>query len=505
MYLTQFLILELGTACNLAKVHTACPNRSPERYSHLDTSNELSDEKIVDTARRMYREFGFRGLVGWHFYQEPLLQQDRMFRLMAEIRKEIPEARFVLWTNGTKFPQDLSQFVQFDQIHVTAYAAPNAPEHLNQLVNLVPQTNVRSIPLDSRLTATRHFSRIPCLRMHTEFIIDHYGNVHLCCYDWKGLDSIGNIFTSPLDDLVKRWQLTRETMNGLLMSAIAPDVCQTCSMRTVTPTIPTFDPDIAADALYEHQGRVRNYRKMLTESVATNPNVGVVLVAYQDPAGDLGLVKRLYEHFEWNDAIYRAGDARVYVVTDQRYDLPDYAMCLIYPKESFPVVDGKPIFSLTKTRNHGIRYARMDDRTVIVCTDVDIVFNEDAWKRALKVSDYTASVPLYLMAANYPDRATDYTEAANATGTVTLTANTWKYIQYEEKCSGYGCDDGIILGDMHRAHLGVDRDGVLHHIAHEANTPQQEFAGRTDHRARASGFNPDNFEVNAEVHKERRA
>lgn len=503
MHLTTFLIFELGQACNLGKVHAACPNLSAERYSHLDTRVVLNDVTIIATAVRMYREFGFHGLVGWHYYNEPLLQQDRMFRLMTEIRKDVPEARFVLWTNGTMFPEDISQFTQFDQIHVTSYTPPNSPEHLNQLVTLCPDVKVRSVPLDSRLTATQKFSRLPCLRMYTEFIIDHHGNVHLCCYDWKGLASIGNIFTTGLTDLVAEWQSTRETMNGIAMSADAPEVCQVCSMRPLTPSIPDFDAVIAGDALYEHQGRIREYRKQFTSSVPAEHKVGVVLVAYQDPEGDLGLVERLYDHFTWNDAIYRSSGAQVYVVTDRQYNLPEYAICLVYPQESLPTVDGKSIFSLTKTRNHGIRYARMDGRTLIICTDVDVVFNEDVWERAMKVTDYSSAIPKYLMSANYPDRTNDYLEATNATGTVTLTAATWKYIKYDEQCSGYGCDDGIILADIFASHLALDRDGIVHHIAHELNTPQQEFAGRHDHRARTSGFNPDNFENNAKVYQER--
>jgi hypothetical protein len=84
--------------------------------------------------------------------------------------------------------------------------------------------------------------------MFAEFIVDHHGNLHLCCYDWRGLGSPGNIFTAQLEDLIRRWQAIRRAIAGPEMTDGAPQVCLDCSARPPRPMMLRFLPNIAADA-----------------------------------------------------------------------------------------------------------------------------------------------------------------------------------------------------------------------------------------------------------------
>lgn len=229
---TGYLILELGTQCNLGQLHDKCPNQHPDRYKHVDTSRAMSDDTIVDTAVAMIQKHGFRGLIGWHFYNETTLSLDRMFRLMSRIQVLESSARFVLWTNGTLIQQDCSEYEQFAEIHVTDYGLDSIPCLSNRLHGMKGAVHVHRWPLDDRLTATgnepgRPESDEPCCRMFTELIFDYYGNVHLCCYDWRGLGSPGNIHYNTVESIVKRWQATRRAMIGVRMenrefSSVAP-------------------------------------------------------------------------------------------------------------------------------------------------------------------------------------------------------------------------------------------------------------------------------------------
>ena len=253
---TQYLIFEIGTECNLGALHPKCPNRHPGRYSILPSIAPTFDVDILTIAKAMYHEHGFRGRIGWHYYNEPLCSAKRMWRLMDAIDAEVPEARYTLWTNGTLLPEDCSQFARFEEIHVTDYGIPDDPvRNIAALVAAQTKTQIQRVRLDDRLNATGDVhSAEPCNRMFTEFIIDYWGNVHLCCYDWAGLGSIGNIHTETLPELVTEWQYARGRMAGEWMIPSAPSSCFRCKMRSTH--IPQFVPEIAADAKrYIESGR----------------------------------------------------------------------------------------------------------------------------------------------------------------------------------------------------------------------------------------------------------
>jgi sulfatase maturation enzyme AslB (radical SAM superfamily) len=245
--LTQLLSIELGHRCNLGEVHSQCPNMHPHRWTSLDTSQELSDEAIVDVAGAFVRH-GFTGLIAWHYYCEPLMQQERMFALMKRINRAIGHDRFLLWTNGTLLPDDLAPFAAFEQIHVTAYGDVTVMQRANVLREVCAHVIVHHNGFDSRLAGFNSQSPARCLRPFTEFVVDAFGNVHLCCYDWRGLASPGNIFTTPIDRLIEKWQAIRATIVGQTMSTEAPEACRRCRMRTASLT--AFDE--VAKARAEH-------------------------------------------------------------------------------------------------------------------------------------------------------------------------------------------------------------------------------------------------------------
>ena len=228
---TQILSIELGSECNLGCLHQACPNRSPERYAHVDSEWPLEDDAIVRLVSEFYAR-GFAGLVAWHYYNEPLIQIERMFGLMDWIAEKTPKARFLLWTNGTLIPSDCRRFAAFEQCHVTHYGGDNAPRNLAALRASCPRVHVHHNGFDRRLIGLSNESDSSCLRPFTEFVIDYHGNVHLCCYDWRGLASPGNVLTQPLDEVLARWVEIRATVVGERMTRKAPEACRRCQMRT---------------------------------------------------------------------------------------------------------------------------------------------------------------------------------------------------------------------------------------------------------------------------------
>lgn len=520
MNLTGFLILELTDRCNLGGVHTACPNRSPERWTTLPHERTLTDEEWVRIAERMYLEFGFSGATGLHYYCEPLIEQDRLLSIIARIRARVPQSSFVLWTNGTLLPADCSDLAVFSQVHVSDYTRDGfPPRNMAALRAACPRVQIHPGTLDRRLQHLTAEHDAPCLRPFTEFIVDHFGNVHLCCYDWRGEATMGNVLAEPLERIVERFQSARAAMAGHRMTADAPAACRRCALRT--GNLSRF-----VDGPFRRAERYVADLRRLPEVKPGHPNAGkpaVVFVFWRNPESSHPLpTTRLAEHFAWNDRLYRQTGVRVYVVTDQRYDVPDYAECVVFPLDRMPRVDGLVKFSLARTKNYGIDAAIQGGHDPVIVTDPDITWTEDAWRGALAVSPTLASIPVYWLAYNHADRKVTCANRRNtldhakvcrkshedrgATGTIAMTAGNWQRIRYDERSWGYGAEDGLILRDIQAKRLKVIRNNPVYHIAHDSTKPQVNFSG-PDGFVRQDAWdaesNPVNFEGNRQLFKGR--
>ena len=243
MHLTQFLILEAGPECNYADRHPQCPIKEPSRFSGLDTSRRLDEDTMVDLAVRAHREFGFRGLVGFHHYNEPMLYKDLILRVIGRVRQQVPHARFVLWSNGSLIaPDNAHELNAFDLAVITNYDQRD----FSFLRPHVKRLWYAPVAFDGRRRLPPCLSRKRCVRLFTEFIVDCYGNVHICCIDWQGKASPGNVFTTSLAELVRRFVEVRGSIAGRQMEASAPPVCLTCTRRW--SRIDRFTPEIKRDA-----------------------------------------------------------------------------------------------------------------------------------------------------------------------------------------------------------------------------------------------------------------
>jgi len=224
---TQFLIFEIGSKCNLGCIHKKCPNsfRTPTG-PHV-----LTDELILQCIKEAYTVFNFTGLIGWHYYNEPMLESQRIFSLM----ERYPKARYVLWTNGCIQPDD-SRINLFEQVYCTNY---------NNEVNAEYYKGCKSVSIfpprfDERLMDTKNLrgNKRSCYKQHVEFIIDNWGTARLCCQDWRGEIKIGNLFEDNFATLVlRRYEIIEQMKNGKL-----PPRCLKC--RAKIGHLPKFDVNI---------------------------------------------------------------------------------------------------------------------------------------------------------------------------------------------------------------------------------------------------------------------
>jgi hypothetical protein len=495
MRATQLLSIEITTECNLAGQHARCPNSSPLRYRYLDTKRRLDDGTIVNLVRRMYKEFGFCGMVAWHYYNEPLMAQDRILALMERIRDEVPESRFLLWTNGTLLPDDLEPLKAFDRIVITDYGSVDSAK-VEALSRQQDGVSCHHWPLDARLQTECQETPAPCARMFTEFIVDAFGNVHLCCFDWQGRASVGNIYNCDLAVLVRRWRDVRDSTAGQRMKATAPAVCRACPHKSpnVAAILP---PAIAAPNAVESAKHYVHALRGITHSVPPDKRkVAVVFVSYLKVP-----TKRLKDHFRWNGDIYRKYSAKVYVVAEKHRKLPKYARTVVYQVENLPVVDGKPRFNLCATKNAGIDKALEDGADVVLVIDVDHAFSESCFASMVSVADAAAVIPVYRMVDQQRAKETSHIDTG-ATGAIAMVADNWRQIRWEDRCIGYGADDGVMLNDIRRAGLTINRDCEIEHVEHPGakHEPNEPGHGRDGCYGR-DDFNADNFEHNRQFNR----
>jgi hypothetical protein len=226
--------------------------------------------------------------------------------------------------------------------------------------------------------------------------------------------------------------------------------------------------------------------------------IAVVFVSYLEVPEE-----RLRDHFRWNQESYEqfGNRLRIYVVSDIDHDLPSYAESVIYPMDRLPMIAGRRRFSLTITKNFGITEAMKNGAETVICTDVDIAFDPQTLQLMFTVTDDWASIPLYRMAPSFVDRAKGHIDHG-CMGTVGLTAANWKRVRYDERCVGYGADDGILMRDIERMGIHIARDHEVTHIAHVlGDGARQPGRGSSTCWGRDRGFNFDNFTANRKLHQ----
>ena len=227
----QIVSFETGTGCNLATLHPQCPvSLGMERYQHLNTARRLRHGDICDLMVALYHDHDFRGWVNFSHYNEPMMTLDVLVGLAHAIAVIAPESPRMVITNGAYLPDDPEPLRIFTEVHITDYGGALSPP-ANRLEALQTVTAVRynSGKLDKRMVGPGpDRSHKACVYPFSDLTIDAFGNLRLCCFDWEGLASPGNVFRDGLDACLTQWAKTVRAISGKHMTAEAPDVCRHC-------------------------------------------------------------------------------------------------------------------------------------------------------------------------------------------------------------------------------------------------------------------------------------
>jgi hypothetical protein len=190
----RHLSIEIGPHCNLAHMHYKCP-----AHNRVIDREILSVDRIV-TVIQAALFLGFKGFVGFHFYNEPSLYSDRM----DEVMSLVPEARYMLWTNSDYTDPRFSWYERSN------YGDPKY-KFDDRILNYETQ-----IPF---------YDKVFCWRPTLECAIDYSGRVAMCCQDWKLTASTGDISKEEPLEVLTRWCALAVSVR----SGNAPGICKTCT------------------------------------------------------------------------------------------------------------------------------------------------------------------------------------------------------------------------------------------------------------------------------------
>jgi hypothetical protein len=196
----RHLSIEAGPECTRA--HEWCPvTRMGPRVATMTPRRAAA---LVREALSL----GFTGEVGFHYYNEPTLYPGFIRAVIAEV----PEARYMLWTNGDLLTPGLAALC--GRIIVTDYGDLGAlPEHPN--LGVLPcSPDARADIYDS----PRIREAATCYRPSFEVPVDCEGRIHLCCEDWRG--------EVPIASLAEHSTWRQRLANGTTQP---PDVCRRCT------------------------------------------------------------------------------------------------------------------------------------------------------------------------------------------------------------------------------------------------------------------------------------
>lgn len=215
-------------------LHLQCPIHK-RKYKNTDY---ILDDEIILNCIKEANVLNFSGLIGFHYYNEPMLEIKRIFKIMDRAKN----SRFLLWTNGTLLDKKVENNVflnRFYGVIITKYSVLD-PEFLENIKLAYPNVKLNEDEMDNRIQIYEKQVnyKLSCKRPYLELPIDYHGNIHLCCIDWNNTYTIGNIFYKPFKQIImsERYQNILNSASEHLLGKNSPNLCSKCFKHLVRYT-----------------------------------------------------------------------------------------------------------------------------------------------------------------------------------------------------------------------------------------------------------------------------
>ncbi|OIO79852.1 MAG: hypothetical protein COW11_02875 [Candidatus Omnitrophica bacterium CG12_big_fil_rev_8_21_14_0_65_43_15] len=230
------VLIETTTHCN--RRCSYCPNSVFPRG--LKENEKLMPTELFKKIIGDLRGINFKGRISPHLYGEPLLDK-RLPDLMEYVRRNLPQAKVVIFTNG-----DFLNAGILDRLYeagVRSYYISlheNSKEAVREISDLIKyiRKNKKKIRIDTQIfyEDTPLFTRAGLVKPNNiaenlsclyPLTINYKGDVLVCCNDYLGESAFGNLEKERLMDIWNKsgFKKIREELNRKIYTL---DICKRC-------------------------------------------------------------------------------------------------------------------------------------------------------------------------------------------------------------------------------------------------------------------------------------
>lgn len=229
------ILIETNTLCTRSCHY--CPRPTKKKIT-LKTETFHS---IIDQIK----EWGFRGRISPHSYNEPLTDS-RIFDLISYTHKKLPQSKIILFTNGDLLTaKKVNRLIDVgvSEIRVSLHE-PISAKSKNRLIELGKQYDLiklkdmtdanRELPLINRggLLSFKRIEHLPFCSLINMMVIRADGNIVLCCNDVNEHHILGNVEEEDLESVWNKPKF-RELRHDIRRGRYALPICKRCGYERV--------------------------------------------------------------------------------------------------------------------------------------------------------------------------------------------------------------------------------------------------------------------------------
>lgn len=230
----NLVAIETNGLCNLRCSY--CPNSTHP----IKDGTKLMDENLFYKIINELKDLNWCGEIQPHFFGEPLLDK-RFLRLMTYAKKQLPESKILLFSNGTKLTLDLYKKlieIPIEHFFITEHVK-GIPRNIQKILDWNEKNDTTT-----KFTYTRYPFKInnrggliklpktgkdmvTCFWPTHNITINYKGDLIICCNDYLNQIKIGNVNNKKLYDIWNEPSYIKkreDIRNGILRDK----VCKLC-------------------------------------------------------------------------------------------------------------------------------------------------------------------------------------------------------------------------------------------------------------------------------------
>ena len=191
---------EISNTCNLASAHKLCPVNQCKEKIYLSS-------KVVEKTIDELSQIKYNGAISFHIYNEPLIDP-RLFYFIRYAKDKCPDSKIYILSNGQNLSQYLVEELEYAGVWMLVVSAYSMND-FNRLKNIKTKIlfKVFKSVLDERLNM---YDIEPlnlaknCLPFIRDLSVNCYGDLIICCLDWKRKHSFGNLYNETISGILKK-------------------------------------------------------------------------------------------------------------------------------------------------------------------------------------------------------------------------------------------------------------------------------------------------------------